>query len=88
MKKKLKYKPQMCVINISKFRKLISFTELITNFLKSRFSHKHNASSLKEQEWPLDGITSAVQNIKIQVKNWKKHFLVAQCKRKQFDTLE
>ncbi len=32
MKKKLKYKLQRCILNIPKFRELISFTKLITNF--------------------------------------------------------
>ncbi len=48
-------------MNIPKFEKLISITELITNFWKPRFSHKHNALSLKEQSQPLDGVASAVQ---------------------------
>ncbi len=53
MKKKLKYIP--------KFQKQISFTELIMNFKKSCFFHKRNASSLKEQSQPLNGVASAVQ---------------------------
>ncbi len=61
-KKKLKYELQRCIINIPKFPKLVSSAELITNFLKSYFSHKWNALSLKEQSQPLlDGVTSAVQ---------------------------
>ncbi len=32
MKKKLKYKLQGCIINIQKFRKLISLNKLITDF--------------------------------------------------------
>ncbi len=60
-KKKLKYKLHQYVINIQTFLKLISLNELITNFLKSRVSHKRNALSLKEQSRPLDGVTSAVQ---------------------------
>ncbi len=60
-KKKLKYKPQRCTANIPKFPKLISFTELIMNFLKIAFSHKCNALSLKEQSQSLEGFTSAVQ---------------------------
>ncbi len=36
-KKKLKYKLQRCIMNIPKFQKIISFTELITNFIKSHF---------------------------------------------------
>ncbi len=61
MKKKLNYKLQRCTINVSKFWRLISFTELITKFKKSRSSHKCNALSLKKQSQPLDGVTSAVQ---------------------------
>ncbi len=66
MMKKLKYEIQRRIMNIQKFRKLISFIELITNLKKLlHFPYKRNALSLKEPSPLLDGIASVVQKCSV-----------------------